>query len=40
MSRRRFGEVRGMLYTLLVLIAVIVLVSFLVNFLRSGGRSV
>ena len=29
-----------MLYTLLVLIALIVLVSFLVNFLRSGGRRV
>jgi hypothetical protein len=33
-------ESRVMLYTLLVLIALIVLVSFLVNFLRSGGRRV
>jgi hypothetical protein len=29
-----------MLYTLLLLIAVIILASFIVNFLRSGGRSV
>ncbi|MEY2455086.1 MAG: hypothetical protein QOH64_696 [Acidimicrobiaceae bacterium] len=29
-----------MLYTLLVLIALVILVSFLVNFLRSGGRRV
>ncbi|MEY2437937.1 MAG: hypothetical protein QOF97_2773, partial [Acidimicrobiaceae bacterium] len=34
------GESRSMLYTLLVLIALVILVSFLVNFLRSGGRRV
>jgi hypothetical protein len=29
-----------MLYTLLVLIALVILMSFLVNFVRSGGRRV
>jgi hypothetical protein len=34
------GESRSMLYTLLVLIALVILMSFLVNFVRSGGRRV